>query len=103
MRLFVVDYRELSGSYALHAVLGFNDIFAVGDSSQCRRQKLRHVAVLERNLNFVTAVGPRISRYEVHLVEVQGVAELLFGVVALTDVNYVVVDILFHHVPRPSA
>ena len=102
----VVDYSKLSGSYALDGFKAFENVFAAPGTGRARKQsrrESRRVAVFETHLHGIAATGPRVACDEVHLGEVQRVAVLLVGAVALRNVNDVVVDIFAYHVPGSAA
>ena len=61
------------------------------------------MAVLESYIHLIAVIRPRITCDPVHFVEMEEFAILLLGVVALRDIDHVVMDILFHHIPRSTA
>ena len=65
--------------------------------------EFRHVAVLECYIDAVAAVSPRVSGDPVHFGKMQSVAVLFFGVVTARHVDYVVVNVFFHHIPGAAA
>lgn len=99
----IVYYGKLSRGYSLNTVLRFDYIFPVVQPCQCAGLELGSVTVLERYRCLVALFAPRITRDEVHFVEMQGVAILLLGVVAVAYIDYIVMNVLLDNIPWAAA
>ena len=96
--LAVVNHGKLSGRYALHFLLRVNPVAPVGQTGQGAWNEFGHMSVFERYFG-----QPGVARNPVHLVEHDFAPILFLRVIAATHVDYVVVYVLAHDVPRAAA
>ena len=61
------------------------------------------MAVLEHNVDWLGLPIPRIAANKVHLIDVDGLAVLLVGIVAVAHIDCVVGNVFLHHIPRAAA
>ncbi len=102
MTLLVVDDSKLAGGYALHIAVALDDPLIIMQMGESGLKHQGSVAILERDAHGARSITPRITRYEVHLIEMKN-ASILFGsAITVAHIDDVVAHILLYHIPGAS-
>ena len=99
----VVDYGKLPRSYPLYLVVRLDDVLVAFEPGEPCAGEDRCVTVFEGDLSLRGTFGPGIARDKLHLGQMERFAVLLLAVVSVAYIYYIVVDVLFHHIPRAAA